>query len=264
MTHSDPRDPAEPAFDSPTAVAAEVLALPRLLLLGLDIDGVLAPIVAHADHARLLDGTADVLTRIAACATARVAVISGRSLDDLDRFGFPDGVERIGSHGMERAANRISLDTTESDRYEDLRSLAEIAARQAGSGAWVELKPASVVLHVREADPGLAADSVDGLAEAAGRVEGASAMSGSGVLELFVRHGDKGSAVEQLRTEHAAGTAVFVGDDVTDERGFAALGPGDVGIKVGDAPTVADRRLPDPHAVGEFLAALATGLERDG
>ena len=119
------------------------------------------------------------------------------------------------------------------------------------------------MLHVREADHDLVAVAVDDLATAAARVEGASAMHGSGVLELFVRHGDKGSAVQQLRREHRAVTVVFVGDDVTDEQGFAVLGPGDVGIKVGPAPTAAGRRLPDPQAVGEFLAALATGLERD-
>ena len=49
---------------------------------------------------------------------------------------------------------------------------------------------------------------------------------------------------------------VFVGDDLTDEEAFAAVGAGDVTIKVGTASTIATRRLRDPAAVLEFLTAL--------
>ena len=247
-------------FDDPCDLAAEVLALPRPMLLGLDIDGVLAPIVAHASDARLLAGTVDILEAITSSPTVQVAVISGRSLDDIERFAFPGGVIRIGSHGMERDAHRIVLDDAEVHRLRRLHDLARTAADDAGDGAWVEHKPASVVLHVREADQSLGADAVAALAAISDEIDDVYAMHGSGVLELFVRHGDKGTAVSDLRAEMSAATTVFVGDDVTDERAFAVLGPGDVGVKVGEAQTLAGHRLRDPEAVQTFLAAIADGV----
>lgn len=244
-------------YDDPLELAATVLARPRPLLIGLDVDGVLAPIVAHADEAQLLAGTAELLRRAVDPPGVSVAIVSGRSLDDLARFGFPDEVEQIGSHGMERAERRISLERDEAHRLEQLRSLAEDAARSVGQGAWVEHKPASVVLHVREADPRRATSAMDDLAQAVAGIHESTVMSGSGVLELFVRHGDKGTAVGELRRELGAVTTTFVGDDVTDERAFLALARGDIGIKVGDGDTAAHHRLRDPEAVRAFLASIA-------
>jgi trehalose 6-phosphate phosphatase len=249
-----------PRYDDPSELAAIVMGRPQPLLLGLDVDGVLAPIVAHASDAQLLAGTPDLLQRIADPPGMCVAIVSGRSLDDLARFGFPDEIEQVGSHGMERAEHRITLEEEEARRLDHLRSMADEAARAAGDGAWVEDKPASVVLHVREADPRLATAAVDDLAEAVAEIHESTVMRGSGVLELFVRHGDKGTAVAELRDEVAAATTIFVGDDVTDERAFAALLPGDIGVKVGDADTVAHHRLRDPEAVQAFLAAIADAV----
>ena len=87
------------------------------------------------------------------------------------------------------------------------------------------------MLHVREARPSRGADAVAALAAVADEIDDVSALHGSGVLELFVRHGDKGSTVTDLRAEVSAATTVL-----------------------------ARRRLRDPDAVQTLLAAIAEGV----
>ena len=245
--------------DDPDAVATLAASLERPLLVGLDVDGVLAPIVAHADAAVLLPGMLEVVHDLAD--TVAVAVVSGRSVEDLQRFGFPDHVEVFGLHGMERdGARAVELGDHERDRLDRLAALADDAARVAGVGAWVERKPASVVLHLREAHPDDGARSAADLHARAAEVTGVHVMPGHGVVELLARATSKARAVAELRAEIGARAVVFAGDDRTDEEVFAALGPGDCGIRVGAGETAAGHRLADPAAVLQFLRRLTTLL----
>ena len=188
-----------------------------------------------------------------------VAVVSGRSLAGLAQFGFGDDVEMIGSHGMETRDHPMEPLTEDERRLlADLDGAAVTAAERAGVGAWVERKPASVVLHVRQADDSAGTIALAELADAARRLDGATVKAGSGVLEAFARHTDKGTALMALASDLGVVSTAFLGDDLTDEEAFAHLSPGDVAIKVGDAGTIAPHRLRDPHAVLAFLRALAT------
>jgi trehalose-phosphatase len=245
-------------YDDPEELARRVGAAPRPLLIGLDVDGVLAPLVPHPDDAALLDGTTAAIGRLAAREGIHVAVVSGRTVDDLDRFGFGSQVEVIGSHGNEtRNRPMAPLDEDERDRFDEIERLALQAAARAGRGAWVERKPASVVLHVRQAADDVGAAALEHLAHAAAAVPGAAAKAGSQVLEVFARTADKGTALLRLAAACNAATTVFVGDDVTDEDAFARLGPGDLAIKVGVGDTIAAYRLADPTAVLTWLRAIS-------
>ena len=245
------------ALDVSPAELAGVVDLARRPLIGLDVDGVLSPIVERAHEAALLPGVGEALFHIARCAP--VAVVSGRSLTDLDSlFGFPDEVEVIGSHGLERrGAMPLQLDPSEEHRLDQLRELATEASRGAGSGAWVEHKPASVVLHVRGAAPDRAADAVDQLVAVAATLDGAHVKPGHAVVELMARPTSKAIAVEALRRELDVSRVVFVGDDRTDEEVFAGLGRGDVSVRVGPGDTIAHHRLAGPDAVLAWLELLA-------
>lgn len=247
-----------PRYDDPTELATTVTRCPRPLLIGLDVDGVLAPIVDHAHDAALLDGTLSAVSAVAGLPGVHVAVISGRSVADLTRFGFTAPVVIVGSHGIE-ADDRpiVPLDDAEHQVLARLVSLAAAGERMAGEGAWVEHKPASVVLHVRQADPSSGRAALDHLAVDVASIDGATVKPGSGVLELFARSADKGTALMDLRERLAAATTVFVGDDLTDEDAFARLGNTDVAIKVGTAATIAAHRLADPTSVLRWLRALA-------
>jgi trehalose 6-phosphate phosphatase len=74
-------------------------------------------------------------------------------------------------------------------------------------------------------------------------------------VELTVLDGNKGSAVVSLARSTRSEATLYVGDDVTDERAFAALDPasGDLTVKVGDGETAAAQRLPDPASVVKLL-----------
>lgn len=246
-------------FDDPTVVASAAAALPRPVLVGLDVDGVLAPIVAHAADARLLPGVLEAVGELAALTP--VAVVSGRSIDDLSRFGFPDHVEIFGTHGLERRDDSpVELGQHEQRRYERLARLAADAADQAGDGAWVEVKPAGVVLHVREAPPDRSAASVAELHRRAADVTGAHVLPGHGVVELLARATSKATAMAALQAEVHAGGVVFVGDDRTDEEVFTALGDEGCSIRVGPGPTAARFRLGGPPEVLSFLRGLVAAL----
>jgi trehalose-phosphatase len=256
MTTEQPA--ADLAYAQPHELANLVAAAPRPMVIGLDIDGVLSPLVDHADDARLLDGVADAIKRLDALNDVTIAAVSGRALSSMRTFGLPDYVRLVGSHGMEAADTPMHpLTDIERVRLTTLLQLAQIAAAAAGTGAWVETKSASVAVHVRTADPETARTALADLEAQTEGVDGASCKRGSNVLELFARHASKGTAIEELRSDAGASTAVFVGDDVTDEEAFATLRGHDISIKVGTAPTIAAHRLRDPDDVLRWLIALA-------
>ena len=246
-----------PEFHDPAQLGIEVADAERPLLIGLDIDGVLSPLVDHADDARLLPGVADVLGRLVSVDGVAVAAVSGRALQSMRTFGLPNSMQLVGSHGMEAGDQPFRpLDADERARLDQLISLADDAALAAGNGGWVEHKQASVAVHTRTADPVAGRAALEQLALQACAVDGATVKPGSDVLELFARHASKGTAITTLSTEAAAACTVFVGDDLTDEEAFAVLADGDITIKVGTAATIATRRLRGPEAVLTFLSTL--------
>ena len=248
-----------PVFDDPVAVSAEVASLARPLLGAFDVDGVLAPIVAHAGDAALLPGLLDALGELSV--RTPVGIVSGRNVENLARFGFPDSFLVAGSHGAERRGRALDpLSVAETDRLARLRVLADRAARDAGPGAWVEAKPTAVVVHVREADPVTAQPALATLVTAAGAVPGAHVKGGHRIVELAVRAASKAAAITDMRSEVGAAAVTFVGDDITDEDVFAALGDGDLGVRVGAGQTSARRRLRDPGDVLTFVRHLTATL----
>jgi trehalose-phosphatase len=247
------------SFDDPADVAAAAAGFPRPILVGLDVDGVLAPIVAHADEAELLPGVLEAVAELAAVTT--VAVVSGRTVDDLSRFGFPDQVAMFGLHGLERRDERtVELEGHEQQRFDRLAALAHDAAAQAGDGAWVEVKPAGVVLHVRNADPADGERSAAELRQRAADITGVHVKPGHGVVELLARATSKATAIGELQHESGARSVVFVGDDVTDEDVFVALGDHGCSIRVGRGPSSAHHRLAGPPEVLAFLRDLVARI----
>lgn len=244
-------------YDDPVEIARLVAASPRPLLVGLDVDGVLAPIVDHADDAVLLVGMGEAVDAVAGLADVHVVVVSGRSVAGLEQFGFGDHVQLIGSHGMEARDQAMApLGDQERTLLQRLDDATMAAADRAGDGAWVEHKPASVVLHVRQAGSAAGPAALAALADAIASIDGATTKAGSGVLEAFARHADKGTALVEVGRRLGAATILFVGDDVTDEDAFGQLSPTDIAIKVGDADTMAPHRFRDPAAVLAFLRSL--------
>jgi len=250
--------------DTVDDVARAITGLAHPLLLVFDCDGVLAPLTDHADDSVLNPGVGNDLAALSVAANITVAILSGRSLDGLAQFGFVDSIVVAGSYGSERRGAAIDRLSNEEQRLLDaLDALAVDAVEVAGSGAWVERKPTSVVIHVREADPELGAKAIAAAWERQAAFSGHECHEGSNVLELMARPTDKGRGLTALRAEFSPAGTVYFGDDVPDEDAFAVLGDGDVSVKVGTGSTIATHRLADAAAVARLTGDLAAAMASD-
>lgn len=251
-------DPAPDAgVEDPAAIARSIAALDRPTLVVFDCDGVLAPLTDHADDSVLTPDVGETLARVASHESLTVAVLSGRSLAGLRQFGFDDSIDVWGSYGVERRGfAHVELSDEESERLRELDALLSEAAARAGEGAWVERKPTSVVLHVREAEPRRGLEALEWADEQQRKLHGHTRHQGSNVLELMTRDADKGTAIDALRAEVRPASCVYIGDDIPDEEAFRRLGDRDLSVKVGPGQTVALRRLADPDAVRVMLTEL--------
>lgn len=241
--------------------AIERLAASEQLLIALDFDGTLAPLVDRPDDARATPEARAAMLRLLEAPRTSVALISGRALDSLIHVADPPAeILLSGSHGVEARVGgiaRVRLSDSETARLQTLRELAERIAGRI-DGVLVENKPAGVALHTRLATPDDAATAQADARAGAASIPGITVRSGSNVLEFAVRSETKGDAVRMLRREAGATAVLFAGDDVTDEDGFAALLPGDVGLKCGEGQTLAEFRVADTQAVARVLERIAT------
>lgn len=241
-------------------------ARPRVLV-AVDFDGTLAPFVTDPLQARALPGGVEALRAAAALDGVTVAVVSGRDLATLAALtgvGPGDGIRLVGSHGaqvsssgqagLERAGDGSFLDDAAAARLAILRDELE-AIRSCYPTVRLEFKPSAVVLHTRGVEPSVAAAATRAAYGVGGRHTGVHVMPGKEIVELTVFEADKGSALLDLARASSSDATLYVGDDVTDERAFAALDPlsGDLTIKVGDGETVATQRVPSPEAVVELI-----------
>lgn len=229
---------------------------PRLLV-ACDYDGTLAPIVGDPSQAKPLPESVHAMRSLAALPTTTTAVISGRALRDLATLSrLPAEVHLVGSHGSEfdvGFVHELDPDTTQL-RTQLQRSVQEITASR--PGITLEAKPASVAVHLRRADPDEAESALDELRSGPATWEGVQVTEGKSVMELAVVETDKGNAFEALRHQVGSTGAIFLGDDVTDEKVFSVLSGPDIGIKVGEGETLADYRVTDTTGVATALALL--------
>jgi trehalose 6-phosphate phosphatase len=225
----------------------------------LDFDGTLVDLAATPDSIRVSPALGPLLERLRRRLDGRLAIVSGRSLADLERHVPASGIAFSGSHGVElRLAGGTALPLSVPIGLDDVRD--RVAAFAAGDeGLLVEEKPAGIALHYRLAPEwaGPAADFMGALAAE----RGWAVQPGNMVVELRPTGATKGDALRAFMTEpkFAAARPVFVGDDLTDEHAFeAAAGLSGAGILVGPARRTAARyRLDSVQAVAEWLGAFA-------
>ena len=239
----------------------------RPVLVALDFDGTLAPLQDDPATSRILPAGVEVLARLAETDGVRLALVSGRSMNDLHTLAeVPAGTLLIGSHGAERARvttfgldrDVVQLSDEQADRLATLGAQAARIAR-GRDGVWVETKPTAVVVHTRLAESDVAGPAEDE-AVALGEELGTGVLHGKDVVEISVLRASKGEALVALRDELGAAVVLYAGDDVTDEHAFEVLRPGDVPVKVGDGDTVARFRVGTPEELVAALGALADAL----
>ena len=225
----------------------------------LDFDGTLVELAEAPDAIRVPPRLRPLLERLGEILDGRIAILSGRSIEDLERHLGTPGIALSGSHGMElRYADGHAVPVA---APETLAAAREEVRRFAGDapGLLVEDKPAGIALHYRRAPE--REESVTAFMEDLAVRSGLSVQMGKMVAELRPPGADKGDALKAMMAEppFAGARPVFVGDDLTDEHAFAAAADlGGAGILVGAPRASAARyRLDDVDAVADWLARAA-------
>jgi trehalose 6-phosphate phosphatase len=232
----------------------------------LDIDGTLVRYEAHPGAVRIDEALRSLLERLGPATLGALALISGRSIADIDALFEPLRFAVAGQHGAERrsADGSTHFHAPLASRLQgpavELRRFA-----QEHAGLLLEEKGASLALHFRN-NPRAA-----GLVEReARRVLAAlgdefELQAGKFVFEVKPSGKDKGTAIAEFMAEppFAGRRPVFVGDDLTDEFGFDLVNRigGDT-VKVGPGPTRAHWRLENAEAVRHWLSDLAAAAYR--
>lgn len=196
------------------ALAARVLELERPLLIALDVDGTLAPIVDDPAAARVPESTANALRRLVRATDVGVALVTGRDLNQLDGMVQVEGAWRSVEHG------RIVIAPGEQPIVdaltpEDEGRLERFAAEVLALGGDVERKATSVAAHMRDRD---LEDTTRVFAalQSLGEQLGLHMGEGRAVLEAMLGVGDKGVALRSIHARSQAKAVVFAGDDLTD------------------------------------------------
>ncbi|WP_322796354.1 trehalose-phosphatase [Tepidiforma sp.] len=189
------------------------------LLVASDLDGTLAPIVANASEARVPAGTLAVLDRLAQ--KVRVAVVTGRDLNTARRMVPVEGVDVVGSHGLEASfddplipgVDRVALSAA-LERVEQ-----QVITAVPSSFLHIERKAVSTAFHYRKA-PDLEGPLRAALATLP---EGLRLRDGRMVLEVLPdAEAGKGVALTALVRRYRAKSLLAIGDDATDVAMFEA------------------------------------------
>ncbi len=225
----------------------------------LDLDGTLAPFELRPERVGPLARRTAAVRSAAAALEGRLAVISGRPLHDVDRVLDGAATAAAGVHGLERRSASGEVERTEPNPCIALAAAVFQGLAEAEPGLLVEDKTLSVALHYRNAPH--AADIAETAAERLAKRLGVSLQRGDCVVELRTPGADKGDAVRAFMAEppFRGAQPIFVGDDLTDEAGFAAAEDlGGYGVQVGSfrRPTAARYALADIDAVLVWLEAL--------
>jgi len=221
-----------------------------------DVDGTLAAIQSRPEAVFIPEQVIAQLQRLSALSQGALALVSGRPIEQLDALAAPWYGPAAGVHGAERRdaegnLQRISLPV---EVEQSLRTELQ-DAMASWPGTQLEVKGMAFALHYRQAMQH--EQDVMRLAEqSVKRFPGLALQPGKCVVEIKPAGIDKGAAISDFMQQppFAGRTPVFIGDDLTDEKGFLAVNARQgVSIKVGEGSTQAHYRLHDVDAVYGWL-----------
>ncbi len=224
----------------------------------LDVDGTLIDIADNPGAARVDDALLGLVARLHHACGGALALVSGRSLADLDQHLGSVRIPLAGQHGLERrdAAGRLHTHAAPPAARRELRQRMDALVAKY-PGLLLEDKGLSLALHYRQA-PQLASWLHRLLHGWLNGTEDLQLQKGKRVLEIKPAGFDKGSAIAEFMAESPfhGRRPVFIGDDATDEHGFLRVNLIDGHtVKVGAGRTAARYRLADVSAVRAWLAA---------
>ena len=233
-----------------------------------DFDGTLAPIVAQPDAALLPAPVRERLLRLQRLTP--VAILTGRALADIaNRLHF-EADYMVGNHGLEGLPDsdrrRAGFEHLCRRWHATLHDAFSDTGRFSPS-IMLEDKTLSLSVHYRHAS-----DQVHAQAQLlqlfSTLIPAPRIIAGKCVFNLLPEDaGDKGTAFDQLMVLAGAASAVYVGDDVTDEDVFGLMRPDLLSIRVGDTDDSAAEFFVDGHAdillvLDAMIGRLTTNIAR--
>ncbi len=236
----------------------------RHVLLGLDYDGTLTPIVEEPSTALLPAPMREAIEALTQRKDVAVALVSGRSLGDLQALVGMPGIIYAGNHGMEVSGPGISfIEPGAKAASQELHVLGQNLADKLLhiEGTMVEDKGLTLSIHHRRVAPVDGEEVWHAVCDAVAPYgERFHVTLGNKVYEVRpLLLWNKGSALGWIKGQ--IGTpdtlTIYIGDDTTDEDAFRALGQDAVTIRVGDnVQTAAQYLVPEPATVQVFLRWL--------
>lgn len=254
------------------------------ILLFLDFDGTLTPIVDRPEMVVLSSQAKEILNRIGHHSLFKLAIISGRSLGDIKALLGLRNITYAGNHGLEiecppYCCRQQSPDTTTfihpiAEEFRPrLRKLEQTLRERLANidGVLIQNKGLTLSIHYRLAQETAVKRVKKLLFEAVEREDAKDRLEiteGKKVLEVRPPlEWNKGNAIEWLLEIYGipGSLPIFVGDDVTDEDGFSALNRiGGISILVGEATvsSTADYYLDSPGQLCLWLEELLEERQR--
>lgn len=236
------------------------------LFLFLDYDGTLVPIAPTPEKAQPSTQLLTLLEKLCDLPGTRVAIVSGRSIDDLKRFLPVSGLYLVGVHGLVivyPTGETVVRGSEVANLQKWVKKLAKKmeVLLEGKKGFLIEKKDFAVAVHYRLADPSQATAvlrhlyrEIKPIVEEAGFI----ARSGKKVLEFGPAFGNKGDAVNFLLSQWPGAVPIYIGDDETDEDAFQVIAGKGWGILVAEhhRATKACFRLQNPQEVAIFLKEI--------
>lgn len=222
----------------------------------LDFDGTLVELASTPDAVVVDDGLRGLIRALSQQLDGRVAIVSGRPARQVSEM-LSVNVSIVGSHGMEFMTDGVVQMPQRPLALSQIEGAARALADRL-PGVLVEVKPLGVAIHYRQF-PAAAAEAI-ALAEALAQQHGLAVQPGKMMIEVRAAGGDKGTAILRLLQEPnmVGARPVFMGDDHTDEPGFAAVEQmNGAGILVGEQrATAASHWLGGVHEARAWLDSV--------
>ncbi len=226
-----------------------------------DLDGTLAEIQPRPERVFIPEPVRQLLGQLAEMTHGAVALISGRSIAELDKLAAPLRLPLAGVHGAERRdihgkTHRFELDPALAARLQESLNYGLSPL----DGTWLENKGVAFALHYRQAPQH--ARAVMALAQGVVAQHPTLMLQpGKCVVEIKAQAVSKGAAIESFIGESpfSGRRPLFIGDDLTDESGFEVVNRlHGISIKVGEGETRAQHRLPGVGEVHRWLAQVVS------
>ncbi len=233
----------------------------------LDVDGTLLDLASSPDTVFVPDGLVGVLSRATRRLSGALALVSGRTIDDMDLLFAPLRLRASGVHGAQiriHPTQPIQIAPAASELPLSFRTALNVALSRF-PGILIENKGFSVAIHYR-LNPEIAANLRGALRDliAAEPWRGLEIEDAHFAFELKPPSFDKGKAIAHFLAcaPFRGRTPIFIGDDTTDESGFAAVAArGGRAYSVGRLRTGALGFFETPQTVRDWLAAFADAGE---